>query len=68
MKSEPDHPCLTCPLPDCDDRSSRCPLRKALSAYTRARHQKRISAEIRRGYAIAFREFYHSGRARRGRA
>jgi hypothetical protein len=31
-----DHPCFTCSLPDCDDRSKACRLRQLASAHKRA--------------------------------
>ena len=35
-------PCLSCPLPDCDDTDKRCPLRRLALSY----HHKRKSGEL----------------------
>lgn len=54
------HPCLTCPLPDCDDGSSRCPLRKALSEESTLRKKGLpVSDDLRRRRSIAYYEIYH---------
>jgi hypothetical protein len=53
------HPCLSCRLPDCDDRDRRCALRKALTTYqylTRAKQP--IPDDLRRSRNLAHREFY----------
>lgn len=54
------HPCFSCPLPDCDDKSSRCPLRKILSRESVMRRQGvPVSQELRQQRSIAYREIYY---------
>lgn len=53
------HPCLSCPLPDCDESSFSCPLRKAIRDYARLRHNgETVTDELRRRYSIAHVELY----------
>lgn len=53
------HPCLTCPLPDCDDSSRRCGLRVAANEYSRRRKAgERIPEGLRAQYTIAYAELY----------
>ena len=69
MLPRDNHPCLTCPLPDCDDTSPRCPLRSALRTYYRALKAKTpLPKEMQVTRAIAYHEFYGCARdnSRRG--
>ena len=53
------HPCLKCKLPDCDDTSRFCALRRAVRLYDSARKQKKpISDELRATYSLALRELH----------
>ena len=53
------HPCLSCRLPDCDDRSARCELRRAARLYDRARRGEEVMTdEVRHAAVIAFRELW----------
>ena len=59
MKPEIPHPCLNCSLPDCDEKSKLCALRRAINAYDRKRKQKApISREMKAAYSLALRELY----------
>lgn len=59
MVAHTEHPCLNCRLPDCDDGSKACELRKALNEYDRYKRAKiPAPVEVRRRNAIAYREFY----------
>jgi hypothetical protein len=68
MRDRRDHPCLSCHLPDCDDSSPRCPLRKAYSEAIYLRRQGLpIDDDLIRRKSIAFNELYHWPRAERER-
>lgn len=61
MKND-DHPCFSCHLPDCDDESYRCPLRRATRFFQSAtRRGDPISDELRRARNIAYAELYRPG-------
>lgn len=48
-----DDPCLTCPLPDCDEKSPRCPLRATVTIVQRLRSKgwaKEVTAAEKRAY------------------
>jgi len=57
--SKPKHPCLSCRLPDCDDESKRCPLRRiaAQFQYMAARRQP-IPDDLREQHRIAKHELW----------
>jgi len=58
MKHE-NHPCLVCPLPDCDETSPRCLLKNAMNTYRRLLKAKLpIPPDIRQARNIAFVEFF----------
>lgn len=62
------HPCLSCPLPDCDDSSSKCPLRKILSRESTMRKRgEQVPDELRRLRSIAYYEIYHWEKVERQR-
>jgi hypothetical protein len=54
------HPCLTCSLPDCDDKSRKCALRRALATYERCRAH--LTPEIREARRVAYAELRGGGR------
>ncbi len=57
-----DHPCLSCPLPDCDDTANGCALRVALRAYKRLQWAGQpIPDGLKRAYGIAYAELYRGG-------
>lgn len=58
------HPCFSCDLPDCDDASRKCGLRRALAAYERARVGKALTPEIMTRRRIAYRELRGSTQRR----
>lgn len=59
MSAGGQHPCLSCPLPECDDADRRCSLRQALAEYSRTRKRRReISDALRARYTIAYHEIY----------
>lgn len=63
-----DHPCLSCPLPDCDDASPKCPLRKVLSRESAMRKRGEIvPPELRRQRSIAYYEIYYWDKLERQR-
>ncbi|ADZ70088.1 hypothetical protein [Polymorphum gilvum] len=69
MKHVDIHPCFSCKLPDCDDQSSDCGLRRACNAYRRCiKKGEEISQEMRAKYNIAYKEIYADRRnaTRRG--
>lgn len=54
-----DHPCFTCRLSDCDERSNGCALRQALRQYDyHSRHKLPVPEELKSRYRIAWRELY----------
>ncbi len=53
-----EHPCFCCSLPDCDDRSSKCLLRKCISRYSVAQRRGKVTETDKRGYAQAYLELY----------
>ena len=61
IASEKDiHPCFSCPLPDCDDKLSLCPLRQILSRESTMRRQGvKVSQTLRQHRSIAYREIYY---------
>lgn len=62
------HPCLSCPLPDCDDSSSKCPLRKALVEESgRRKKGLPVDDDLKRRRSIAFHEIYYWERRERER-
>ncbi|TCT37457.1 hypothetical protein [Martelella mediterranea] len=62
------HPCFSCTLPDCDERSAYCNLRKSLNTYDRNRRAGRpVSDELRQCANIAWNEFYGIARRERER-
>ncbi len=57
------HPCFNCPLPECDDRSRECSLRRLIAAQSRFKNnpdKRRLSlrGKDHARYRIAYREFY----------
>lgn len=72
MRSRSDlrlHPCLDCPLPDCDETSSKCNLRRAANTYHNLRRRgEHISDEVRQRYNIAFAELHADKRNEKRRA
>lgn len=53
------HPCLSCALPDCDDASKSCGLRRAIALRDRKRRlQLPLSAAEREAYNAAWTELY----------
>ncbi|NTE68375.1 hypothetical protein G6M85_22535 [Agrobacterium tumefaciens] len=66
--SRKDHPCLSCPLPDCDDGSPKCLLRKALSEERTARSRGvPLGEDLKRRRSIAYNELYYWERRERER-
>lgn len=62
------HPCLSCPLPDCDDESPKCPLRRILSMESSFRRRgEAVPEELRRKRTIAYQEIYGLARNERRR-
>jgi hypothetical protein len=54
------HPCLTCHLPECDDTSSKCPLRQALYEYQKYLRKKlTVPDDVRERYSLAYREIHY---------
>lgn len=50
-------PCFSCPLPDCNEDSPRCALKRAHSEYSKARRKgelSTISPTVRDGYNAWF--------------
>lgn len=69
MTARLDHPCLSCSLPDCDDKSPRCPLRRIASEHQRLRRRKLpIPAELDAHHRIARYELYYIALNERRRA
>lgn len=63
------HPCLSCPLPDCNEMSPACSLKRALYAYRRCLMGKdTMTDEIRERRRIAYSEFYGAHRTEMNRA
>ena len=55
------HPCFDCSLPECDDRSRDCALRRAIAMQSRFKKQpelRRLNGLERVRYRIAFQELY----------
>ena len=55
------HPCFDCSLPECDDHSRKCQLRKAIAMQSRHKKQpelRRLRGLDRVRYRIAFHELY----------
>lgn len=51
-------PCFTCPLPDCDDTSPRCALKRAKGEYRRQVEKigaENVSPELRAANTAAYR-------------
>lgn len=67
-KSREGHPCLSCTLPDCDETSSGCALKIAMSRYAKARRAGAITEELRRANSIAWQELYAPARHERRQA
>lgn len=67
MPTSPKHPCLSCTLPDCDDRSPRCELRRAVALYSRTRkHGGVVTDDLRAAATTAHYELWQlEARARR---
>lgn len=66
--SRKDHPCLSCPLPDCDDQSPRCLLRRAFSDERTARNRGiSFDEDLKRRRSIAYNELYYWERRERER-
>ncbi len=62
------HPCLSCTLPECDQGSRHCGLRKAQRRYQNAkRHGLPISPEMSAQYGAAWTELYGGKRVARKR-
>ncbi|WP_313193077.1 hypothetical protein [Shinella zoogloeoides] len=62
------HPCLSCPLPDCDDESPKCPLRRILSRESAMRRRgEAVPDDLRRDRTIAYQEIYGEARNERRR-
>lgn len=63
-KSERDlHPCFSCVLPDCNEGSSQCGLKRAAARYYATKKRKApVSDVVRLQYNIAFRELYSAKR------
>lgn len=65
MASKVTHPCLTCHLPDCDDTSPRCPLRRAYAELQRYRYcNQAVPEDVRIRGNLAFREILIDSEAR----
>lgn len=56
------HPCLTCSLPDCDDKSRKCALRRAINLYENCRASRTLTPAITEARRIAFAELRGGGR------
>lgn len=53
------HPCLTCRLPDCDDESPRCPLRRICGQFQYlAKRRLPIPDDLRAQHRIAKHELW----------
>ena len=64
--SLPEHPCFSCRLPDCDERSDRCALCQALRQYDYlSRHKRPVPDDVKARYRIAWRELYHPAKLER---
>lgn len=51
-------PCLKCPLPDCDEESPKCALKRAKAEYRRQAEKigaVNVSPELRAGNSLAYR-------------
>jgi hypothetical protein len=60
MKEADIHPCFSCALPDCDEQSPKCGLRRAQREYTRhLRSGDGVPSTVRAKYSIAYRELYY---------
>lgn len=58
--SRTDHPCLSCPLPDCNDKHPGCLLRKALNEHgSRKNRGLPVDEDLKRRRSIAYHEFYY---------
>ncbi|WP_346915100.1 hypothetical protein [uncultured Roseibium sp.] len=65
MKQADIHPCFSCKLPDCDDGSPRCALRRASNEYSRLNKAgEPVSNELRTKANIAWNELYSHTRYR----
>ena len=63
-----DHPCLSCPLPDCNDESPKCPLRRILSKESCMRRRGEfVPEDLRHQRSIAYYEIYHWAKVERMR-
>ncbi len=61
------HPCLSCRLPDCEDNSPGCPLRRAANRFKRTAGAEREA--LKSLYNVAYRELYYDAKsAKTGRA
>jgi hypothetical protein len=58
MREADIHPCFSCRLADCDDRSKGCNLRHAAATYRKALAAGTVTDTVRARYAIAHRELY----------
>lgn len=59
MRTAPPHPCLCCSLPDCDEKSKACGLRRALNRYYYFRRRNLpVPDNVRALYSLAWRELY----------
>lgn len=66
MKQADIHPCFSCVLPDCDEQSRRCGLRRAQNDYHHHRRSGgRIPEDVKARYAIAYRELYYDSKRER---
>lgn len=64
-----DHPCFTCRLSDCDERSDGCALRQALRQYDYfSRHKLPVPDDLKYRYRIAWRELYQPVKLERAAA
>lgn len=63
------HPCLTCTLPDCDDRNARCALRRIAGQFAYLRkHKREIPEDLYARHSIARKELWGNDYNERRRA
>lgn len=57
------HPCFSCSLPDCNEGSPKCGLKRAAARYYAVKKRRLpVSDVVRLQYNIAFRELYSAKR------
>lgn len=59
------HPCFSCSLPDCDDKSRSCELRRAIAKQGgghKAANNRQLNDVNRLRYQLAYKELYAENR------